>query len=184
MTKVLVTFASSHGATADIAHVIMKVLRYNRLTVDVVRIEEVGNLPDYDAVVLGSAIYVGEWMAEAAHFLMDNAAVLQKQHVWMFASGPTGEGNPLELLDGEVVPESLHEVMETIEPREVVVFGGKLDLRRLRHSERVIVKAAQVPKGDFRNWHAIKFWAQQIADALNTMALDKPNTVALVTEED
>jgi hypothetical protein len=45
-------------------------------------------------------------------------------------------------------------------------------LRRLRKNERLIVKAAQVQKGDFRNWHAIEIWAQQIADTLKIIAVD------------
>jgi hypothetical protein len=71
-----------------------------------------------------------------------------------------------------------------IKPREVVVFGGKIDLRRLRKDERVTVQEENVEKGDFRNWHAIKFWAQQIADALKTVALDKPCAKALVSVAD
>jgi menaquinone-dependent protoporphyrinogen oxidase len=180
MTKVLVTFASSHGATAEIAQVIGTVLRDNQLVVDVKRIEDIKETSSYDAIVLGSAIYVGEWMPLAKDFLLEHANTLKNQCVWLFSSGPTGDGNPVELLDGALLPQSLEEVVALIQPREVVVFGGKIDLRRLRKSERVIVKAADVPKGDFRNWHAIKFWAQQIADALKTVAIDKLHDKAVV----
>jgi menaquinone-dependent protoporphyrinogen oxidase len=180
MTKVLVTFASSHGATAEIAQVIGTVLRDNQLVVDVKRIEDVKMTMLYDAVVLGSAIYVGEWLPMAKDFLIEHANELQKQYLWLFSSGPTGEGNVSELLGGALLPETLESIVAIIQPRDVVVFGGKIDLRRLRKSERVIIKAAAVPKGDFRNWHAIKFWAQQIADALKTVALDTPQPKALV----
>jgi hypothetical protein len=54
----------------------------------------------------------------------------------------------------------------------------------LRKDERVIIKTTHVPKGDFRNWHAIKFWAQQIADALKTVALDNPRDIALLSIPD
>jgi menaquinone-dependent protoporphyrinogen oxidase len=181
MTKVLVTFASSHGATAEIAQVIGTVLRDNQLIVDVKRMEDIKAITSYDAIVLGSAIYIGEWIELARNFLTEHTETLKNKYVWIFSSGPTGEGNALELLDGARLPENLEEIVTVIQPCDVAVFGGKIDLRRLRKSERVIVKAADVPKGDFRNWHAIKFWAQQIADALKTVAIDTPQAKALVS---
>ena len=181
MTKVLVTFASSHGATAEIAQVIGTVLRDNQLVVDVRRMEDIKDISAYDALVVGSAIYIGEWIDLAKHFLTEHTDNLRHKYVWLFSSGPTGEGNALELLDGVRLPESVEAIAAEIQPRDVAVFGGKIDLRRLRKNERIIVKAADVPKGDFRNWHAIKFWAQQIADALKTVAIDAPQAKALVS---
>ena len=181
MTKVLVTFASSHGATAEIAQVIGTVLRDNQLVVDVRRLEDLKELSSYEAIILGSAIYTGEWIQLAREFLIEHTETLKHKYVWIFSSGPTGEGNALELLDGVRLPESLEEVVALIQPRDVAVFNGKIDLRRLRKNERIIVKAADVPKGDFRNWHAIKFWAQQLADALKPVAIDTPLAKALVS---
>lgn len=184
MTKILVTFASSHGATADIAQTIGAVIRENGLNVDTIRMEEVESLEQYDAIVLGSAIYIGEWLKLARDFLIAYRDVLQQKYLWIFSSGPTGEGKPTELLDGLVLPESLETIVDELQPRDVVVFGGKIDLRRLKKNERIIVQDEGIPKGDFRNWHAIKFWAQQIADALKTVALDEPTTSAVVKVED
>lgn len=178
MTKVLVTFASTHGATAEIARAIADVLRLDDLIVDVRRVELVKRLPDYDAVIFGSAIYIGEWLPVAQDFLTRHAAVLQMQHVWLFSSGPTGDGKALDLLNGAKVPECMQPIVNQIDPRDVTVFHGKLDLRRLTKSERIIVKAANAPKGDFRNWNTIKSWAQQIADALKVAG---PNTTREVT---
>jgi menaquinone-dependent protoporphyrinogen oxidase len=181
MTKVLVTFASSHGATAEIAQVIGTVLRDNQLVVDVRRMEDIKDISSYNAIVLGSAIYAGEWIPLAKDFLYIHANILRNRYVWLFSSGPTGECSVADLLDDTRLPPSLELIASIIRPRDVVVFGGKIDLRRLKKSERVIIKAAAVPKGDFRNWHAIKCWAQQIADALRTVALDTPQVKALVS---
>jgi menaquinone-dependent protoporphyrinogen IX oxidase len=71
-----------------------------------------------------------------------------------------------------------------IKPHDIVVFGGKIDLRRLRKNERLIVKAAQVQKGDFRNWHAIETWVQQIADVLKTVAIDTLHDEAYLPTKD
>lgn len=166
MTKVLVTYASSHGATAGIARTITNLLRDNGLVVLLKRMEDDPAVNEADAVVFGSAVYIGDWLPKAVEFVKRHEVELCQRPCWVFSSGPTGGGNPVELLNGSLLPESVQEIIERVDPREVVVFHGKIDLRRLTKNERTIVKAAKIPKGDYRNWHAIKFWAQHIADTL------------------
>jgi hypothetical protein len=57
--RVLVAAAGRHGATAEIAETIGGALSGQRTQVDVVGIDDVRGLGDYDAVVLGSAVYMG-----------------------------------------------------------------------------------------------------------------------------
>ncbi|MCL4505492.1 MAG: flavodoxin domain-containing protein [Chloroflexi bacterium] len=91
--KVLVAYATKYGATAEIAEKIGQTLRSAGLQVDVVPANKVGNPGAYDAVVLGSAVYVGGWRKEAVAFLEANEAALKTRPVWFFSSGPTGEGD-------------------------------------------------------------------------------------------
>jgi flavorubredoxin len=56
--KVLVCAASKHGATKEIAEAIGRRLAEAGLTVDLNDVEEVNDIAQYDAVVLGSAVYV------------------------------------------------------------------------------------------------------------------------------
>jgi menaquinone-dependent protoporphyrinogen oxidase len=65
MTRVLVTAASKHGATAEIAEAIAEVLAGNGLDPAVVPPDEVDDVAAYDAVVLGSAVYAGHWLKPA-----------------------------------------------------------------------------------------------------------------------
>lgn len=172
MTKILVTYASEHGATAEIAQTIARVMRQFDLDVTSRRIESVQTDIDmYEAVILGSAIYLGEWLEEASAFLRRYQKDLAQMPVWIFASGPTGDGDALELLEGNAVPESVQELVESIQPREVKVFHGKIDLRRLPKNEQLIIKAAAVPRGDYRNWDEIKQWAMEVSRALTVQAL-------------
>ena len=67
--KVLVTFATKYGATADIAEKIGDVLRQTGLEVDWVDAGQASEVKSYDAVVLGSAVYAGSWRKEAVAFL-------------------------------------------------------------------------------------------------------------------
>lgn len=166
MSKVLVAYASEHGATAQIAQTIAKVLRQFNLDVTAKRVETIESLRDYHAIVLGSAIYVGDWLPEAEAFLETYQNELAVLPIWIFSSGPTGTEDPLKLLNGELVPPSVSERINSLHPREIRVFHGKIDLRRLQPDERDLIKAADMPRGDYRDWDAIKLWATNISKVL------------------
>jgi menaquinone-dependent protoporphyrinogen oxidase len=70
--KVLVTAATKHGATGEIATAIGEVPGGRGLDTTVIAPEQVGTLEDYDAVVLGSAVYAGHWLKPARE-LVDRA---------------------------------------------------------------------------------------------------------------
>jgi len=62
--RVLVTAASKHGASEEIAERIGAVLAAHGVEVDVKQLQDVGGLGGYEAVVLGSGIYLGKWLKE------------------------------------------------------------------------------------------------------------------------
>ena len=62
--KVLVTAASKHGGTTDIATAIAEELRAAGLLPTIVEPSQVTGLDGYDAVVLGSGVYAGRWRFE------------------------------------------------------------------------------------------------------------------------
>ncbi|MCK4732225.1 MAG: hypothetical protein KAT65_07180, partial [Methanophagales archaeon] len=117
-TQVLVIYATKYGATAEIAEKIGNVLRQAGLRTDVLPTDRVSDLTPYKAVVLGSAVYIGRWRKEAAKFLKANEKVLAEQLVWLFSSGPTGEGNPVELTKGWHFPKALQPIADRIQPRD------------------------------------------------------------------
>jgi menaquinone-dependent protoporphyrinogen oxidase len=184
MSKVLVTYASEHGATAEIAQTIARVMRQFDLDVTSRRIEAINDgIATYDAVILGSAVYLGDWLEEAQGFLKRYKRHLTNIPVWLFSSGPTGEGDVLELVNHIIVPEPIRELVDFIEPREVKVFHGKIDLRRLPKNERLMIKAAGVPRGDYRDWEAIKQWAMDVSRALTVQSLSiQPKPAIIKTD--
>jgi menaquinone-dependent protoporphyrinogen oxidase len=165
---ILITYASKYGATAEIALQIGKDIQENGGMVDVKPVEQVKDLASYGAVVLGSAVYAGQWLKEAANFLTVHEAALAEQPVWIFSSGPTGEGDPVELMKGWSFPENLKPIADRIQPRDIAFFGGVLDPKKLNLPEKMIIKALKAPTGDFRDWEAITSWASSIAKALYT----------------
>lgn len=166
--KILVAYASKYGSTQEIAEKIGDVLAKTGLLVDMMGVERVTNLKQYDAVILGSAIYVGNWPKEASHFLKNNEGILSNCPVWIFASGPTGEGNPVEMINGNAYPSALRPSIELIHPREVTAFHGFINIDKINAIEKWAIKnVVKKPFGDYRDWDSISDWASSIGDALN-----------------
>jgi menaquinone-dependent protoporphyrinogen oxidase len=165
-TQVLVAYATKYGATAEIAERIGQVLRQAGLRTDVLPVDRVSDLTPYKAVVLGSAVYIGRWRKEAAKFLKANEKVLAEQLVWLFSSGPTGERDPVDLGKGWHFPKALQPIADRIRPRDIAVFHGNVNMKKLNFIEKWMIKNVKAPIGDFRDWDAITSWATAIADVL------------------
>lgn len=167
MVKILVAYASKYQATAEIAQVIADMLENNGHTVDVQRVVNVVDLSEYDAVLVGSAIYAGQWMGEAVDFLNAQRETLAHKPTWIFSSGPTGEGDASDLFGGSSYPPALKPQIEAIAPRNVVLFHGSVDDTKINTTEKKILASAQKPGGDFRDWESIKQWAVAISSSLD-----------------
>jgi menaquinone-dependent protoporphyrinogen oxidase len=159
---VLVAAASKHDATQEIAEAIGRVLAERGLDVQVKPVEAVEDVQRYDAVVLGSAVYVGKWMAEARRFVEQHADELAARPTWLFSSGPIGD--PPRPEAGTAV--DVDAIVAATHAREHRLFAGKLDKSRLAFAERAVARAVRAPEGDFRAWEEIEAWAADIAEAV------------------
>lgn len=168
MKNILVAYASKYGSTAEIAEKIAEVLGQNNLNVTVLAADKVSDVTPYDAMVLGSAVYAGSWLKDAVHLLESNEKILSTKPVWIFSSGPTGEGKPVDIMHGWRFPEALEKIADRIKPKDIAFFHGKIDLDNMHFGEKLIVKALRAKEGDFRNWEAISVWAKGIATALQS----------------
>ncbi len=161
-SNTLVAYASKHGATAEVAKKIGEILSNSGLQADVLDVRDKVDLSIYKNVILGSAVYIGQWQKKAAKFLKDNEKALADKKVWLFSTGPTGEGDPIELMKGWKFPEGLQDIADRINPIDVKVFHGVLDETRLNTLEKMTVKMVKAQFGDFRDWEAIEEWANEI----------------------
>ncbi len=161
--RVLVAYATKYGATAEIAEKIRQVILQAGLQTDVLPADRVSDLAPYKAIVLGSAVYVGQWRKEAVAFLEANEKAMAKMPVWFFSSG---EGDPVQLMQGWRFPEAQQPIANRIQPRDTAFFHGVLDMKKVNLAERLVIKGLKAPVGDFRDWDAITSWAGSIADAL------------------
>lgn len=168
--KILVGVSSKHGATAEIAEELGKALGAalqerdvgsDDETIDVHPAERVTSVNDYDAVVLGSAVYAGHWLKPARELVERHAEALSERPTWLFSSGPIGEPPKPEEDPVEVAG-----ILEDTGAREHRVFAGKIDKRTLGFAEKAVMLALRAPEGDFRDWEAVRQWAESIAETL------------------
>jgi menaquinone-dependent protoporphyrinogen oxidase len=177
--KILVAYASRHGATLGIAERIAGTLERAGLDVALCPVEDAGPIERFDAFVIGSAAYMGGWLGAATTFVRHHRDLLAGRPVWLFSSGPIGT----EVVDAkgrdQVVasePKEFAEFARTIRPRAQRVFFGAYDpdappsglAEGLMAKFVRLAPAARnaLPAGDFRDWPAIEAWAQSIAREL------------------
>ncbi|MDT8394032.1 MAG: flavodoxin domain-containing protein [Bacteroidales bacterium] len=163
---ILITYASRYGSTAEIALKITEVIAGEGLNADISEVNEVHNLQQYGAVVLGSAVYLGKWRKDAIRFVKMFEKDLSERKVWIFSTGPTGKGDPVKLLEGWDMPTSLKPAVERIKPEDIAVFHGVLDMDKLNNIHRYMVKKIKAPVGDYRDWEQVSQWAKKIASRL------------------
>lgn len=158
---VLVVAASRHGATAEIAARIgrkfSESLPYATWRVDVLDSDSIDSIKDYDAVVLGSAIYIGHWLKSAKR-LLEKTEVAPRLGLWIFGSGPANDGPP----DDEPVAVAVNAAAR-LGAKDNVIFSGRINLSSLGPVEHVLTSAMRVAGGDFRNWESVDAWANGIA---------------------
>jgi menaquinone-dependent protoporphyrinogen oxidase len=162
--RVLVTYATRHASTAEIAEGIGHVLSASAAvgTVEVLPVQDVDEVEDYDAVLLGSAIYDGRWLKPARAFVHANTEALAKRPVWLFSSGPIGEPPVPDTDVGEVTA-----LAELIQARGHKLFAGQLRLAELQPAERSTMRQVHGVEGDYRDWDTIRAWASGVVESLS-----------------
>ncbi|HLT85346.1 MAG TPA: flavodoxin domain-containing protein [Phototrophicaceae bacterium] len=152
--RILVVAASKHSSTAEVADTIGAELESLG---HAVRREPAGSAEagDAEAVVLGSAVYMSRWMAQAREFAERNAAALAALPTWVFSVGLAGAeaDDPLRIERA---------VLAGVDPVGATVFSGRLDPAVLNLRERSVTRLTKAPEGDLRDWTAIRAWARLI----------------------
>ncbi len=166
--RVLVTYASKAGSTAEVAAFIARRLADAGLAVDLRRTRNVRSVDGYRLVVLGSAIRAGHWLADASEFVKTHREALAARKTAFFTLCMTLQQDTPG--NREKVAGYLKPVREVLDPDWIEFFAGKMDYRRLAFGTRLIVKAMKVPEGDFRNWNAIGSWADRLAQKIPAAA--------------
>ena len=181
--KILVAYATRHGATRGIAERIAQTLERPGLEVTLRPVNQAGAVGEYDAFIIGAAAYMFHWLNEATSFVQRNRSILASHPAWLFSSGPLGT---------ERVDADGQDALETAEPREFTdlvadirplglqVFFGAYDPHAkpvgiMEPLTRLMPAAREaLPAGDFRDWPAIEAWAEGVARELIPAATAAP----------
>jgi len=150
---VLVAFASQSGSTAGIAEVIATELRAAGVSVDCRVSSEVPSLAGYEAVVLGSGVFVRSRATDGGGFLIRFREVLPAVPVWLFCAGPIGRGGSP---DAEATESAVMDVARTIGARGAAAFGCQWPGPPPDALDRVPVVDAAL----------VRAWGREIAAAL------------------
>jgi menaquinone-dependent protoporphyrinogen oxidase len=164
--RILVAYASKHGSTAEIADAVAGALRDAGAEVDCWPARDVQRLDGYDAVVLGSAVYMKRWMGDARHLFKRHRRELAELPFWLFSSGPCGaKPDPAWSEPPRLIKEA-----ERLGVRDHVVFGGRLPLEPSGFMEKAMVRDTPPEFADMRDWDEIRAWAAGIFAALRAGA--------------
>jgi menaquinone-dependent protoporphyrinogen oxidase len=160
--RVLVAHASKLGSTAAIADAMAQVLRDGGHRAVSVPAREVESLDEWDAVILGSAVYAAYWQRDARKFIDRFRSELTLRPLWLFSGGPLDR----RLAKGDL-PITPHGAALTagLGARDHRTFGG-----RLAPDADVDPRILQTHRiGDFRDWRAIVDYAFRIGLELDEM---------------
>ncbi|MEJ2303395.1 MAG: flavodoxin domain-containing protein [Anaerolineales bacterium] len=187
MKKILVTYGTMAGSTAEVAQAVGEELAKSGSQVEVLPLSDVQNLEAYDGVVLGGPMIMG-WHRSALGFLRKNRGAFQRIPLAVFITAmsltQTGEasvGGVPVFVDEELpkppaqegrlnfreryarLSNYLRPILKATRPAKPVsigVFGGRLEYGRLKWwAVLFAMLIIQAPAGERRNWPAIRSWA-------------------------
>jgi menaquinone-dependent protoporphyrinogen oxidase len=161
---ILITYATKHGSTREVADAVARTLGEEGLCVDVQPSAGVRDLSGYDGVVLGASLYMGRAHADARRFLKRHRAALSLLPVAVFGMGPlTTEAK--DVAGSRAQLERALEKTPEVVPFSTAIFGGVVDPADLRFP------FSHMPASDARDWDEIERWAHELAAAFHVREL-------------
>lgn len=170
--RVLVTWGSKRGGTAEIGRMIARALEQKGYEVVAASADDVEAVDSFDTVIIGGALYANRWPSNVSRFVRRHVPGLRRVPVWFFSSGPLDDSANR----GPVPPPRQVAILaERVGVQGHVMFGGRLlpDARGFAASAM-----AKTQAGDWRDPDRIERWADDLATripvATPVEAIDHP----------
>jgi menaquinone-dependent protoporphyrinogen oxidase len=154
--RLLVTYATRAGSTAEIAAALGEALAQRGFSVEVVPVRNKPNPADYQAVILGSAIRMGSWLPEAVEFIQSNQVALNQMPVALFTVHMLNTGEDEASCAARLA--YLANVHPLLNQAEEIYFTGKMDFSRLSFLDRFVAGLVKAVESDQRDWNKIRNW--------------------------
>ena len=171
--SILIVYDTIHGSTAEVADKIGNALCSRGFTVDVRFVGNTSSIEEYDAVILGSAIYEFNWLPDARRFLRNYYAALSSKPVAVFIVCSAMYQDTPESRDAvrKAFVSPLLTRYPAISPLSIGLFGGAVDFNTNRYNlfEKIVLRILGKALGfkdsaDWRDWDYISDWAQEVGD--------------------
>jgi menaquinone-dependent protoporphyrinogen oxidase len=155
--KVLVVYGSKRGGTAGLAAMVGEAFQREGWTAEVRDARMDQPISDADVIVVGGALYLSRWHADARHFVRRHRTALREVPVWLFSSGPLDDSaRPGDLAAvGQV-----QSIAADIEAHGHMTFGGRLESDAKGFIARSMARKSS---GDWRDPIHVAEWVHQIA---------------------
>ena len=169
--KILIAYASFCGSTSGVAEAMAETLCQTGNLVDVRLAKHVDDLSSYQAVVVGSAVRSSSWWPDAVDFVTRHEETLSRMPVAYFLTCLALYHDSPETR--ETAMGYFNPVLNkapAVKPVDFGCFAGVLDYAKLNFMYRRVMKSKMnkkgVPEGDFRDWPAIRAWAEALEPKL------------------
>jgi len=166
--KILVAYGSWTGSTQEVAEAIGQSLREGGAEVDVLPVNSVKELKSYQAAVLGTAIRFSKPHTTFVNLLKKYHAELSQIPVAYFVACLTMRADtPANRVTTNHFLKFLSREVPDVKPVSTGLFGGKYDPKKVVFFQNWMMSFVMLPPGDFRNWDAIKQWAESLRPLLS-----------------
>lgn len=194
MKKILVTYATMAGSTAEVAQAVGEEITSSGAQVEVLPLKQVRQLAAYDGAVVGGPMIMG-WHREALGFLKKNRETFKRIPVAVFITAMSLTQDGKLSLDGvpvhvdqelpkppvnaqrfsfkeryarlENYTRPILKAIQPVIPVSMGVFAGRLEYGRLKWwAVLFAMLVIQAPAGDRRDWQAIRAWAARLPDLM------------------
>ncbi len=167
--KILVTYDTKHGATSVVAKKVFDTLCDNA-SVDLVFVENLdpAEIPNYDAIVIGSPIYIGKWLPGIKKLLKRHHEAIETLPFAFFITCTyIGEDTPeRQAYAKETYVEKNLAKYTDVQPLDIGILGGQFTFDELYPVELFLMKLAKFEEGDFIDNATIETWAKGAAEQL------------------
>lgn len=158
--RILVTYATKAGSTAEIAAKIGEHISARGFSVDVINVKSKPDPKEYQAVILGSCIRMGGWLPEMLDYIKANQFELNSPQAALFTVHMLNAG------DDETSKAARTAYMDKVRVlmpgTEEIYFLGAMDYSKLSMLDRYISKMVKSVESDQRDWEKIKNWSESL----------------------